>query len=182
MDQKKIGKFLQELRKEKGLTQEQVATQFNTTNRTISRWETGSNTPDISMLVEIAEFYGVDVREIIDGERKTDTMEKEVREVAEKAFKDGFNENSKKVKIADSDAKYRFDVKITNLDKYYGVMSLVPGYKHKAWGTITVVDVLTNATVCEMTFEELTGGRDFAIDDSFIKCMSDLGKAVAKTK
>lgn len=84
MDQKKIGKFLQELRKEKGLTQEQVATQFNTTNRTISRWETGSNTPDISMLVEIAEFYGVDVREIIDGERKTDTMEKEVREVAVK--------------------------------------------------------------------------------------------------
>lgn len=100
----------------------------------------------------------------------------------EKAFKEGFNENSKKVKIADSDAKYRFDVKITNLDKYYGVMSLVPGYKHKAWGTITVVDVLTNAAVCEMTFEELTGGRDFAIDDSFIKCMSDLGKAVAKTK
>ena len=84
MDQKKIGKFLQELRKEKGLTQEQVAAHFNTTNRTISRWETGSNTPDISMLVDIAEFYGVDVREIIDGERKTDTMEKEVREVAVK--------------------------------------------------------------------------------------------------
>lgn len=84
MDQKKIGKFLQELRKEKGLTQEQVAKRFNTTNRTISRWETGSNTPDISMLVEIAEFYGVDVREIIDGERKTDTMEREVKEVAVK--------------------------------------------------------------------------------------------------
>ena len=84
MDQKKIGKFLQELRKEKGLTQEQVAAHLNTTNRTISRWETGSNTPDISMLVDIAEFYGVDVREIIDGERTTDTMEKEVREVAVK--------------------------------------------------------------------------------------------------
>ena len=84
MDQKKIGKFLQELRKEKGLTQEQVATHFNTTNRTISRWETGSNTPDISLLVEIAEFYGVDVREIIDGERKKENMEREVREVAVK--------------------------------------------------------------------------------------------------
>ena len=84
MDQKKIGKFLQELRKEKGLTQEQVAAQFNTTNRTISRWETGSNTPDISLLVEIAEFYGVDVREIIDGERKKENMEREVREVAVK--------------------------------------------------------------------------------------------------
>ena len=83
---------------------------------------------------------------------------------------------------ADGEVKYRFDVKITNMDKYYGVMSLVPGYKHKTWGTIAVVDVSTNAPVCEVTFEELTGGRDFAIDDSFLKCMSDLGKALAKIK
>ena len=68
------------------------------------------------------------------------------------------------------------------MDKYYGVMSLVPGYKHKTWGTIAVVDVSTNAPVCEVTFEELTGGGDFAIDDSFLKCMSDLGKALAKIK
>ena len=84
MDQKKIGNFLRELRKEKGLTQEQVAVKFNTTNRTVSRWETGFNMPDISLLVEISEFYGVDVRELIDGERKTDNMDKEVKEVAEK--------------------------------------------------------------------------------------------------
>lgn len=103
-------------------------------------------------------------------------------EAGEKAFKEGFNENSKKVKIADGEVKYRFDVKITNMDKYYGVMSLVPGYKHKTWGTIAVVDVSSNAPVCEVTFEELTGGRDFAIDDSFLKCMSDLGKALAKIK
>ncbi|MCR5805129.1 MAG: helix-turn-helix domain-containing protein [Clostridia bacterium] len=84
MDQKKIGSFLKELRKEKGLTQEQVANTFNVTNRTVSRWETGSNMPDISLLVAIAEFYDVDVREIIDGERKSDNMDKEVKEVAEK--------------------------------------------------------------------------------------------------
>ncbi len=84
MDQKKIGSFLKELRKEKGLTQEQVADEFNVTNRTVSRWETGSNMPDISLLVDIAEFYDVDVREIIDGERKSEDMDKEVKEVAEK--------------------------------------------------------------------------------------------------
>ena len=61
-------------------------------------------------------------------------------------------------------------------------MSLVPGHKHKVWGTVAVIDVLTNSAVCEATFEELTGGRDFAIDDSFFKCMSDLGKAVSKIK
>jgi transcriptional regulator with XRE-family HTH domain len=84
MDQKKTGSFLRELRKNKGLTQEQAAERFNTSSRTISRWETGAYMPDISMLVEIAEFYEVDVREIIDGERKNDNMNSEVKEVAVK--------------------------------------------------------------------------------------------------
>ncbi len=82
MDQKKVGNFLKNLRKEKELTQEQLAQRFNVSNRSVSRWETGSNLPDISMVVEIADFYGVDVREIIDGERKSELMKEEVREVA----------------------------------------------------------------------------------------------------
>ncbi|MCF0258759.1 MAG: helix-turn-helix transcriptional regulator [Erysipelotrichaceae bacterium] len=57
MDQKKIGTFLKSLRNEKGLTQEQTAEQLNVSSRTISRWETGSNMPDISLLVEIADFF-----------------------------------------------------------------------------------------------------------------------------
>lgn len=100
----------------------------------------------------------------------------------EKAFIQGFNENSKKVKINDVPGQYSIEVKITNLDKFYSVMSLIAGWKHKAWGTIVIVDVSTRTTVCEATFEELSGGRDFAIDDSFLKCMSDLGKAIAKIK
>ena len=47
MDQIKIGKFLAELRKEKGMTQEQLAEKFYVARRTVSRWETGSNMPDI---------------------------------------------------------------------------------------------------------------------------------------
>ena len=43
MDQQKIGRFLKALRKEKGLTQEQLAEQFSVSSRTVSRWETGSN-------------------------------------------------------------------------------------------------------------------------------------------
>ena len=84
MDQKKTGQFLKSLRNEKGLTQEQLAKQFNVSNRSVSRWETGTNLPDISLLVEIADFYDVDVREIIDGERKSEMMDKETREVADK--------------------------------------------------------------------------------------------------
>ena len=54
------------LRNEKKMTQEQLAEQFYVSSRTVSRWETGSNLPDISLLVELADFYEVDVREIID--------------------------------------------------------------------------------------------------------------------
>ena len=86
MNQVKIGEFLRELRKEKGLTQEQLAEQFNISRRSVSRWETGSNMPDVGLLIEIADFFDVDIREIIDGERKSENMEKEtLKKVAEYA-------------------------------------------------------------------------------------------------
>lgn len=82
MDQKKVGSFLKELRHEKNITQEQLAEQLNVSGRTVSRWETGSNLPDISLLVELAKFYDVDVREIIEGRRESEMMDKETEEVA----------------------------------------------------------------------------------------------------
>ena len=88
MNQVKIGEFLRELRKGKGLTQEQLAEQFNISRRSVSRWETGSNMPDVGLLIEIADFFDVDIREIIDGERKSETMDKEketLKKVAEYA-------------------------------------------------------------------------------------------------
>lgn len=82
MDQIKIGIFLKELRKEKGLTQEKLAEVLNVSSRTVSRWETGSNMPDISMLVEIADFYDVSIPEIVQGERESENMNKETKETA----------------------------------------------------------------------------------------------------
>ncbi len=82
MDQVKIGSFLKELRKEKNLTQEKLAEQLSVSNRTVSRWETGSNMPDIGMLVGIADFFGVSIPEIINGERKSENMNQETRETA----------------------------------------------------------------------------------------------------
>ncbi|WP_243033603.1 helix-turn-helix domain-containing protein, partial [Blautia obeum] len=59
MDQVKIGNFLKKLRKEKGITQEQLAEILNVSGRTVSRWETGNNMPDISILVDIADYYDI---------------------------------------------------------------------------------------------------------------------------
>lgn len=84
MDTKKIGEFLKALRKEKGLTQEQLAEILSVSGRTISRWETGTNMPDLSILIQMAEFYNVEVKEILDGERKSENMDKELKETLSK--------------------------------------------------------------------------------------------------
>ena len=81
MDLQKIGTFLKELRKEKGFTQEQLAESLNVSRRTVSRWETGSNMPDLDLLMEISDLYEVDLREMLNGERKSeDKMNKELEE------------------------------------------------------------------------------------------------------
>ena len=82
MDQIKIGAFLKQLRKEQELTQEALAERLGVSNRTVSRWETGSNMPDIGMLIEIAELYGVGIPEIINAERKSELMNQETKETA----------------------------------------------------------------------------------------------------
>ncbi|MCM1165852.1 MAG: helix-turn-helix transcriptional regulator [Lachnospiraceae bacterium] len=75
IDQIKIGGFLRELRKEKGLTQEELAEKFGLSSRSVSRWENGNTMPDLGMLVELADFYGVDIGELISGERKIEITE-----------------------------------------------------------------------------------------------------------
>lgn len=80
MDLKKIGAFLKELRKEKQITQEQLAEMLGVSARTISRWETGYNMPDLSILIRLAEYYEIDIKEILSGERKGEAMNNELKE------------------------------------------------------------------------------------------------------
>lgn len=80
MDQKKIGALLKQLRREKGITQEQLAEILGVSGRTVSRWETGTNLPDLSILIQISEYYDVEIREILNGERRNGNMEKELKE------------------------------------------------------------------------------------------------------
>ena len=97
MDLKKIGCFLKELRKEKEITQEELAQMLYVSARTVSRWETGTNMPDISLLVDIAEFFDVSIPEIINGERKSEIMEEEVKETVLKLtdYAEGINQKIK---------------------------------------------------------------------------------------
>ena len=80
MDQAKTGRFLMKLRKERGLTQEQLAERFGVSRRTVSRWETGSNLPDLDILMEMSDYYNADLRELLDGERKSEKMDQELKD------------------------------------------------------------------------------------------------------
>ena len=76
MDQIKIGIFLKELRKEKKLTQEQLAEQLGVSNKTISKWENGKCMPDYSLIQKLCEALDVTLPELMDGE---DAAENSVR-------------------------------------------------------------------------------------------------------
>lgn len=80
MNPKEIGAFLKQLRSEKGVTQEQLAEILGVSGRTVSRWETGRNLPDLSILVQISEYYQVDIKEILNGERRSGNMDNELKE------------------------------------------------------------------------------------------------------
>lgn len=80
MNPKEIGTFLKQLRNEKGITQEQLAEILGVSGRTVSRWETGSNLPDLSILVQISEYYDVEIKEILNGERESGQMDHELKE------------------------------------------------------------------------------------------------------
>ena len=56
MDQIKIGRFVAELRKQKGWTQAQLGERLGVTNKTVSRWENGNNMPDLDILIEISDY------------------------------------------------------------------------------------------------------------------------------
>lgn len=69
MDQDRIGKFIAELRKEKNLTQEQLAEKMNITKNAVSKWERGICLMDMSLLKPLSEILGVSITEILNGER-----------------------------------------------------------------------------------------------------------------
>lgn len=69
MDMIKIGNFLSELRREKGLTQEQLGNELGVSNKTVSRWETGTYLPPVEILQMLSAEYDVSINEILSGER-----------------------------------------------------------------------------------------------------------------
>ena len=80
MDQIAIGKFISECRKEKHLTQAQLAERLGVTDRAVSKWETGRSMPDASIMLELCEQIGITVNDLLNARRIEMNNYKEIAE------------------------------------------------------------------------------------------------------
>lgn len=80
MDLIQIGKFMAQLRKEQGFTQEQLGNKIGVTNKTVSRWETGTYLPPAEMLLALSDIYSVTINELLSGKRLDATEYKQEAE------------------------------------------------------------------------------------------------------
>lgn len=78
MDQEKIGKFIANCRKDKKLTQEQLAEKLNISKNAVSKWERGLNLPDVSIMQNLCKILGITLNELFIGEKIVDEKYKEV--------------------------------------------------------------------------------------------------------
>lgn len=99
MDKEKTGQLITELRKEKGLTQKQLADILNVTDKAVSKWERGLSFPDISMLEPLSEVLDISIMEILAGERQ-DEKETLSREEALKLINDS-------VELSDEEIRHK---------------------------------------------------------------------------
>ena len=101
MNTHEFGKFLSQLRKEKGLTQLQLAEKLNVTDKAISRWETGKNYPDIEIFEDLSKILDISISELLEGKRieKENLLSVSQEHVVEQIKKNKKSGNSYKIII-----------------------------------------------------------------------------------
>ena len=99
MDPEKIGSLISKARKDKNMTQKDLANMLHITDKAISKWERGISIPDISLLIPISNILDISVYELLGGEMKEDLSKNEVEEVVKTSVKKGVEDNKLKVRI-----------------------------------------------------------------------------------
>jgi len=101
MDPVKIGNFIRNCRKEKGYTQEELADKIFVSPKTISKWECGNGTPDVSIMASLCQELGFNLNELFSGERLDDEKYKINAEKNLKNMVDQERERNKKALVAE---------------------------------------------------------------------------------
>lgn len=100
LDQQRTGRFIQQLRKELGLTQRQLAEKLMISDKTVSKWETGGGLPEISLLMPLCRELGINVNELLSGQRlSTADYQRKAEENIMSLMKER-EENVRKIKLS----------------------------------------------------------------------------------
>lgn len=151
MDQIKIGKFIAQCRKEKAITQEQLAKMLNTTNKSISKWENGNCLPDSSLYEPICNILNVSINELFAGERLVDDSTNNLMQML-------------KYKLyLLSDKSISFAEFSNALDRLSEVTTILKSFDTKE----TAVEFLVNET--QVSYEECSKAYDFYVQLFTIK-------------
>ena len=97
MDENRTGQFIAELRKEKKITQKDLAAQLHITDKAVSKWERGLSYPDITLLTSIADILGVTTSELLNGQKSETTASKDIEKTIDNAL--AYAEKSAKRKM-----------------------------------------------------------------------------------
>ena len=95
MNQEKIGKFIQEMRKQKKMTQQELAEKLGVSDKSVSRWENGKNMPDVSLYKLLCDELNISVNDLISGEK---IKEEEYKEKTDKNIIETITNENKKIK------------------------------------------------------------------------------------
>ncbi len=110
MNQIKIGNFIQEKRKEKNLTQLQLAQKLNVTDRAVSKWETGRAMPDSAIMLDLCRILGITVTDLLNGEVIN---------------MDNYNEKIEQTLLEMTRQKEEADKRLLAMEIFVGVLSLI---------------------------------------------------------
>ena len=96
MDQDKSGKFIAKLRKDKNMTQEQLAEKMGVSINAVSKWERGLSFPDVSLYKGLCKELGISIEELINGEKDNSEEAKEKAIISTVKEKEKIRKNTKK--------------------------------------------------------------------------------------
>ena len=126
MNQERIGKFISELRKEKSMTQDQLAEKLGVTDKSISRWENGKTMPDLSMLTILSRELNVEISELLNGRRMNKEELEKLRDTINNIIE--YSNEEKKVKTSKLNTYFRAGlicILIVILDNQFNLLSYI---------------------------------------------------------
>lgn len=160
MDQVEIGKFIAECRKEKKLTQEQLAERLNTTNKSVSKWKNGICLPDSSLYEPLCNILNISINELFAGQKIKDNEYKKIAD-------DNLMQMLKYKLYCMSDKSITFDEFGNSLNRIAEITTILKSFKTKE----DAIKYLMKETKCSL--EECTNAYDFYIKLFTIKKNKD---------